>query len=106
MPARVGPPWFGECGSGDAGQPATPEREALAGLIERVAFHSPESGFCVLKVKVRGQREPVTVVGAAAATTAGEFVQASGALAPTSPRPGWSRPAGPRAPRSAPTPHG
>jgi exodeoxyribonuclease V alpha subunit len=46
--------------------------------VERVTFHSPESGFCVLRVKVRGHREPVTVVGAAAAITAGEFVQASG----------------------------
>jgi exodeoxyribonuclease V alpha subunit len=46
--------------------------------VERVTFHSPESGFCVLRVKVRGHRELVTVVGAAAAITAGEFVQASG----------------------------
>ena len=36
-------------------------REALAGLVERVTFHSPETGFCVLRVKVRGQRELVTV---------------------------------------------
>ena len=52
--------------------------EHLAGLVERVTFHSPETGFCVLRVKVRGQREFVTVVGAAAAISAGEFVQASG----------------------------
>src|SRR3712207_6624420 len=52
--------------------------EALAGLVERVTFHNPETGFCVLRVKVRGQRDLVTVVGAAAAITAGEFVQASG----------------------------
>ena len=57
---------------------APPEREALAGLVERVTFHSPETGFCVLRVKARGQRDLVTVVGAAAAITAGEFVQASG----------------------------
>src|SRR3954468_23284388 len=55
-----------------------PEREALAGLVERVTFHSPETGFCVLRVKVRGQRELVTVVGAAASISAGQFVQASG----------------------------
>jgi len=40
--------------------------EALAGLVERVTFHSPESGFCVLRVKARGQRELITVVGHAA----------------------------------------
>jgi exodeoxyribonuclease V alpha subunit len=55
-----------------------PEREALAGLVERVTFHNPETGFCVLRVKLRGRRDLVTVVGAAAAITAGEFVQASG----------------------------
>ena len=60
-----------------AGSPP-PEREVLAGLVERVTFHSPESGFCVLRVKVRGQRELVTLVGAAAAISAGELVQASG----------------------------
>src|SRR5215213_5747934 len=54
------------------------EREALAGLVERVTFHNPDSGFCVLRVKVRGQRDLVTVVGAAAAVSAGEFIQASG----------------------------
>src|SRR4051812_963844 len=59
---------------------ATPpvEREALAGLGERVTFHNPETGFCVLRVKVRGQRDLVTVIGAAAAVSAGEFIQASG----------------------------
>jgi hypothetical protein len=54
-----------------------PEREALAGLVERVTYHNPATGFGVLRVKLRGQRELVTVVGAAA-ISAGEFVQASG----------------------------
>jgi len=27
--------------------------EVLAGLVERVVFHNPESGFCVLKVEAR-----------------------------------------------------
>jgi len=52
--------------------------EALAGLVERVTYHNPESGFCVLRVKVRGQRELVTVVGHAASIAAGEWVQLSG----------------------------
>lgn len=54
------------------------DREPLAGLVERVTFHSPETGFCVIRVKVRGHREPVTVVGTAAAIQPGEYVQASG----------------------------
>src|SRR3954447_13409123 len=52
--------------------------EALAGLVERVTFHNAESGFCVLRVKVRGQRDLVTVVGHAATIAAGEWVQMSG----------------------------
>jgi exodeoxyribonuclease V alpha subunit len=55
--------------------------EVLAGLVERVVFHNPESGFCVLRVGARGQREPVTIVGHAPQIAAGEFVQASGSWA-------------------------
>jgi exodeoxyribonuclease V alpha subunit len=40
--------------------PTPTEREALAGLVERVTYHNPENGFCVLRVKIRGQRELVT----------------------------------------------
>jgi exodeoxyribonuclease V alpha subunit len=53
--------------------------ERLAGSVERVTFHSPESGFCVLRVKVRGQRDEVTIVGSAATVTAGEYVECEGA---------------------------
>ena len=56
--------------------PAPPER--LAGLVERVTFHSAESGFCVLRVRARGHRDAVTVVGHAASVAAGEWVTASG----------------------------
>ena len=52
--------------------------EVLAGVVERVTFHNPETGFCVLRVKARGQRDLTTVVGHAALIAAGEFVQASG----------------------------
>ena len=57
---------------------AGPPAEALAGLVERVTFHNADSGFCVLRVKVRGQRDLVTVVGHAATIAAGEWVQMSG----------------------------
>ena len=53
--------------------------ENLAGLVERVTFHNPDSGFCVLRVKARGPRELITVVGHAPTISAGEFVQATGA---------------------------
>ena len=60
-----------------ARSPDQPEtREPLSGLVERVTFHSAETGFCVLRVKVRGKRDPVTVLGNAAEIHAGEHVQA------------------------------
>lgn len=58
--------------------PETQEREILAGLVERVTFHNPENGFCVLRVKARGHRELVTVVGHAATISPGEWISASG----------------------------
>src|SRR5437660_11117684 len=58
---------------------ASAATEVLAGLVERVTFHNEENGFCVLRVKARGQRDLITVLGHAAAISAGEFVQASGA---------------------------
>jgi exodeoxyribonuclease V alpha subunit len=58
--------------------PTEPERAVLAGLVERVTFHNPETGFCVLRVKARGYRELVTIVGHAAAIAAGEWITASG----------------------------
>ncbi len=54
------------------------DREPLSGLVERVTFHSQETGFCVLRVKVRGHRDLVTVLGTAASIQPGEFIQASG----------------------------
>ncbi|AQS86694.1 recombinase RecD [Neoasaia chiangmaiensis] len=60
------------------GQTSSAPTEALAGLVERVTFHNAENGFCVLRVKVRGQRDLATVVGHAAMISAGEFVQMSG----------------------------
>jgi len=54
------------------------EREVLAGLVERVTFHNPENGFCVLRVKARGHRDLVTTVGHAAMISAGEWITASG----------------------------
>jgi exodeoxyribonuclease V alpha subunit len=57
---------------------ASTPTEVLPGLVERVTFHNEENGFCVLRVKARGQRDLITVLGHAAMIGAGEFVQASG----------------------------
>lgn len=52
--------------------------EVLAGSVERVTLHNPDAGFCVLRVKARGHRDLVTVVGHAAIISAGEWITASG----------------------------
>jgi exodeoxyribonuclease V alpha subunit len=53
--------------------------DRYTGAVERVTFHSEETGFCVLRVKVRGHRDLVTVVGTAATITPGEYVEGEGA---------------------------
>lgn len=52
--------------------------EVLAGTVERVTFHSEDSGFCVLRVKARGHRDLVTTVGHSAMISAGEWITATG----------------------------
>lgn len=52
--------------------------ERISGSIERVTFHSEESGFCVLKTKVKGHRDLITVIGSAASITPGEYVECVG----------------------------
>ena len=57
-------------------EPST--QEVLAGLVERVTFHNDENGFCVLRIKARGHRDLITVIGHAAIISPGEWVTASG----------------------------
>jgi exodeoxyribonuclease V alpha subunit len=59
-------------------QTEAPDRDVLGGLVERVTFHNAENGFCVLRVKARGHRDLITVVGHAATISAGEWLTASG----------------------------
>src|ERR1700739_1049319 len=59
-------------------QPNPSDREALAGLVARVTYQNVENGFSVVRVKARGHRDLVTVVGHAATISAGEWITASG----------------------------
>jgi ATP-dependent exoDNAse (exonuclease V) alpha subunit/intein/homing endonuclease len=52
--------------------------QQLTGTIERVTFHSPETGYAVLRVVSRARRGIVTVVGKLPAVTAGERIDAKG----------------------------
>src|ERR1017187_9461905 len=58
--------------------PAQKPNESLSGLIERVTFFNEENGFAVLKVKAKGHRDQVTVIGSLPSVSAGEWVTAEG----------------------------
>ena len=57
--------------------PGGPE-DALSGLVERVTFHNPENGFCVLKVQAEGHRQLVCIIGTLPSVTPGEWITAQG----------------------------
>lgn len=59
-------------------EPPSRQPESLSGLIERVTFHNEENGWAVLKVKAKGHRDLVAVVGSLASVSAGEWVTAEG----------------------------
>ena len=65
-------------GPGSQSSGAEQPTEVLAGSIERFTFHNPANGFCVLRIKARGHRMLVTVVGHAAEISAGDWVTVSG----------------------------
>ncbi|MDP6553139.1 MAG: ATP-dependent RecD-like DNA helicase [Pirellulaceae bacterium] len=52
--------------------------ETLNGIVERVTYHNVENGFAVVRVKVTGRNDLVTVVGNATSVTAGEHCEATG----------------------------
>ena len=52
--------------------------ETLSGTVVRIVFHSEQSGFSVLRLQVKGSRDPVTVTGYAASLSPGEFVSCNG----------------------------
>ena len=55
-----------------------PPPESLSGLIERVTFFNEDTGFGVLKVKAKGYRDVVTVVGSLPSANPGEWINAQG----------------------------
>jgi exodeoxyribonuclease V alpha subunit len=55
-----------------------PVLDQLAGLVERVTFHNEENGFCVLRLKVKGERELITLIGHTPTVSPGEYASASG----------------------------
>lgn len=58
--------------------PSPSAEERIEGSVERVTFHSTETGFCVLRVKAKNQRHLVTVIGNLASIAPGEIIECSG----------------------------
>ena len=54
------------------------EKIFLSGTVERVTFHNPDNGFCVLRVAAKGLRDLVTVIGHASVIANGEFIEVVG----------------------------
>lgn len=50
----------------------------LEGSVERVTFYNPQTGFSVVRLRLRGRREPVAVVGTLPAVQPGERVLLTG----------------------------
>lgn len=63
--------------------PSPTPTETLRGLVERVVYHTEESGYCILKVLIKGQRETVSLIGKAPRVVAGEQFEAEGRWEPT-----------------------
>ena len=58
--------------------PVTAPPAVLDGTVERITFHNPQNGFTVLRLRVRGRREPVAVVGNLPAVQPGEVLSLRG----------------------------
>ena len=70
---------YGDAQTDETGVPAGLEAGTVAGAIERVTYHNPETGFCVLRVQARGHRRLVTVVGNAPAVADVEVLESADA---------------------------
>lgn len=57
---------------------SNPEIIQLTGQLERVTFSSDETSFCVCRVKVKGEKNPVTVVGYLPDPSPGELLVMTG----------------------------
>jgi exodeoxyribonuclease V alpha subunit len=50
----------------------------LQGVIERINFHSEQTGFCVLRVMVKGSSDVITIVGQVTTINVGDHIECQG----------------------------
>src|SRR5438067_7122091 len=74
---RMRPP-MQQIGTRDSAMAEPEAPTAVEGTVERVTFYNPENGFSVVRVRPRGRREPVAVVGTLPAVQPGETLALSG----------------------------
>ena len=55
-----------------------PGEERITGVVDKVSFFSESSGFSVLRLLRKGERDSLTVVGCVAAVTIGQHIEAVG----------------------------
>ena len=58
--------------------PIVAGEERITGIVATISYFSESSGFSVLRLVVKGERDPVTVVGCIAAVNTGQHVEAVG----------------------------
>lgn len=56
----------------------SPRLATIRGTVERVTFHTEESGYCILKVQSERGGELITIVGNTPRVVPGEHIEASG----------------------------
>ncbi len=56
----------------------TTPSEQLTGIVERLTYHSEESGYSVARLKVSGERDLITIVGSFADVCAGQTLKLTG----------------------------
>jgi exodeoxyribonuclease V alpha subunit len=52
--------------------------DTLTGIIERITFHNPETGYCVVRIQAKGYKGRVTLIGTALNLHTGESIHAKG----------------------------
>ncbi|KAI9132800.1 ATP-dependent RecD-like DNA helicase [Acaryochloris sp. CCMEE 5410] len=62
----------------EAAHPTHPPTEQLQGVVERLTYHSDESGYTVARFKAPRTRELITIVGSFANIQAGQTLQVQG----------------------------
>lgn len=59
-------------------QQASQNHEFITGVVERLTFHSEESGYTVARLQAKGMRDLVTTVDSFANIQAGQTLQLKG----------------------------